>query len=177
MEQNRQQESLAELRERVRLEELREAEGRLEQPKAPAAVAPVRPASPAETDDGFDAGEIKQIKYNLRPYVDAAGVVPEPDSPRLNKFIKRITLLSAATSEEGEAAEQLAKGGEPDLTKIDREELEKLLDQNAVAEDELRQAVADLCNGSPTPEQIKNLPTRVFTAFFNYLLKKLSPEA
>lgn len=174
MEQNRQQESLAELRERVRLEELRQAEAQAAPANAPAAS---RPASPAETDDGFDAGEIKQIKYNLRPYVQADGIVPEPDSPRLNKFIKRVTLLSAATAEEGAAAEALSEGGEPDLTKIDREELEKLLDKNAVAEDELRQAVADLCNGSPTPDQIKLLPTRVFTAFFNYLLKKLSPEA
>ena len=136
-------------------------------------LAPAPAPDPVSTAQGFDAGEIPDLKYNLKPYVNAEGVVPEPSRARYNKFAKRITKLGAEASELSE----LVNGADEKTLRENPQILESLMEQSETAEVEMRSAVADLCNGHPTKKQIDDLPTRVFMRFFVWLRSELNPEA
>ncbi len=129
-------------------------------------------AAPSGGSSGFDASETPDLAYNLKPYVDAEGVVPEPSRDRYNKFAKRITKLSVEASE---LVEILSDGDDKKLRENPKI-LDALAEQSDSAEKELRAAVADLCNGSPTKKQIDALPTRVFMRFYRWLSSELNPE-
>jgi hypothetical protein len=158
-----------------RLAELREQMRSSGKGGHPQAAAP----APEHAGGGFDAAEILALDYSLKPYVNAAGTVPEPTPSRLNAFTRRVMLLGAAVAAPEEAPDPAPAGKaaeEMGIAAIDAADIERLLDQNEAAEKELRGAVADLCAGSPSPEQIEALPTRVFMRFFRWLMGELSPE-
>lgn len=126
---------------------------------------------------GFQASEIKPLDYNLRPYVEASGTVPEPTRARQAEFTKRMTKLANTTNLpeiRNLSPEEQEKAIQDDPGLIDR-----MLELGDEAESELREAVANLCGGSegqPTREELDALPPRIFTAFYRWILAETTPE-
>lgn len=139
------------------------------------AQSPAGAANAGGGSSGFDAGGIKPLDYNLRPYVEASGTVPEPTRKRQADFTRRMTKLANVQGMpeiEGLSPEDQQKAIRENPALIDT-----MLDRGDEAEDEIRSAVADLCAGSPTKEQIDELPPRVFLAFSQWIQGEMLPEA
>lgn len=116
----------------------------------------------------FDLSKaVPELRYNFGGGV--AGVVPEPSPQAVNRFRVRM-------------AENIKVTGKDvgDLTSAD--ELLRVLsslsedDLNLIYEENL-DALAELCAGSPTREQLAALGHRAFQAFLGWIMGELSsPE-
>ena len=116
---------------------------------------------------GFDLSkQVKALDYNLGDGV--RGTVPEPSPKSVNRYQSRMRENVKAT------------GRDVDISNM--EDLLKVLgsltedDMNAIYEDNL-DAVAELCDGAPTRDQLAELPHRAFQAFVGWLSGELTPEA
>jgi hypothetical protein len=137
---------------------------------------------------GFDAGaEVDPLDYDFTTIKalpgavreilkDAKGTIPEPSNEQVNKFLRkqRSKLESHGVKiEDFDPADQIksmtavAKA----LATASPEDIDKMASG-------MVDAVAELCGGTPTREQIDALPQRIQTAFFGWLMGKLtSPES
>ena len=116
---------------------------------------------------GFDLSkQVKALDYNLGGGV--RGTVPEPSPKSVNRYQARMR-------------ENLRTLGR-DVDMSDPEDLIRVLgsltedDMNAIYEENL-DAVAELCDGSPSRDQLAELPYRGFQAFVGWLSGELTPEA
>jgi hypothetical protein len=123
---------------------------------------------------GFDAGTVVEpLDWDFTAFKAGKGTVPEPSDERLGKFLRDVM---AAQSSESASLAPLTEAGD---------DTEKLLAAiAALPEDALPGATkamikpyADLCDGSPTEDQLTKLPPRVRVAFFSWLAGELRPEA
>ena len=106
---------------------------------------------------GFRAQAVEALHYDFRPLVpDAVGTIPEPSFDARDKFLVR---LDEATEGEG--------GIESKLANLQVEDLRRL-------ESEYREAIAELGQGSPTKEQVEQLPPRHLLSFLGWLVGQLS---
>lgn len=106
----------------------------------------------------FNAASIKRLDYDFTSFAtnDGAGlcsgkgIIPEPSTARLDAFEKfRATFDAAAASEADESVLGV-----------------------------VRKATADLCGGSPTLEELEELPPRILAGFTQWLVEELSdPKA
>lgn len=129
---------------------------------------------------GFDASSVEEIDYDFtnivkdedrgEGYCSGKGVVPEPSTKRLQQFQR--SLLEYTKERMSEDSEN----GDRDIQKeliaaleaIEREEEER---------ETMAEILAALTKGSPSKEQIDDLPPRYFTRFFQYVYEGVSPEA
>jgi hypothetical protein len=123
---------------------------------------------------GFKAeGVVEALDYDLKPYVNAAGTIPEPTDTQIAEFLTGIKAVF--------------KEAEKDLpTDLDTEDPGVLLgaidalDPTAQikAMGEMAKVYAGLCSNTPSAEEITQLPMRVRTIFFNWLQQEvMAPEA
>lgn len=100
---------------------------------------------------GFKAGDASpKLDYDFAPFTTAKGTVPEPSQNAMKQFNKAAVALTG-----GKTKEELAKL--------------PLEDQEALG-DAMKPLIADLCNGSPTLDQLEELPFRPLVAFNAWLM-------
>lgn len=106
---------------------------------------------------GFSAASVDALEYDFTGFrrqdgqgaCTGAGTIPEPSEAALDAF--------------------LAKWGE--LRSMSPEELEA---KSATLVNELREALSELCSGTPSLEELKQLPPRVLRGFFRYIMVELT---
>jgi hypothetical protein len=127
-------------------------------------------------DEGSIGGELeyKFTKWLDESYKDRVGVVPEPSRPAVNSLMKRIQNdfkeMGIVDNEDGGST---TPGEIADrMNKIDDDALFETL---AI---KITEAVADVCNGTPSLKTLMALPYRPFMGFFGFLVGNLmNPEA
>lgn len=93
------------------------------------------------------------LKFDLRPFVDVTGIMPEPSYDLRDKFLARIEEVFPEGTNANISVEEL-RGKEREM--ID--------------------AVAELSQGTPTAEQLGALPPRMLYAFFGWLVGEISAD-
>ncbi len=114
---------------------------------------------------GFDAAEfVEPLDWSFRPHVDASGTTPEPSDRQLAKFARDFLEANGVTP-----------GATPDERAARALEIEKFSDDDLVAfMEKLRVAVAEVTGGSPSREQIDELPRRVLMQYAGWLYVQLT---
>lgn len=123
----------------------------------------------------FDGASIGgDLEYDFSRWSGPTGVVPEPPRAAVNTLMKSISVAfkDLGLRDEDETDDSLTPNDvEKTMNQIEDEELfekmnEKLLD-----------ALAKVCAGSPSRENLEALPYRPFMGFFGYLIGNLTnPE-
>lgn len=125
---------------------------------------------------GFKAQDaVEALEFDFNPHVNASGVVPEPTSDQIDEFR---TTLAAAYQDLGLDPETLnAATGEGGIGPV-LEHFGAIMASTSNLETKVAKAVAVLCSGSPTEEQILALPYRVRQAFLGWMTGTFfNPEA
>lgn len=142
--------------------------------------------------------------FNLRPYVEADGTVPEPSLDQIEAYYNAAQAIAVDTAK---AYEELREGrlagrrtawqeahpgealpGDADLPDEPMIRVAERLAMEQEASGEIQRqsldrqvkALADLCSGTPSYEQLTTLASsaiRVFEAFQGYIEGFYSPEA
>lgn len=120
---------------------------------------------------GFKAeGVVEALDYDFRPYVNAQGTIPEPTDKQITTFM--VGLKKTYEDAKGEVPED-ADLSDPiaALDSLDPEaQMAGLTHLNGI--------YAELCSGTPSAEQISQLPLRVRGIFFAWLQGEvMAPEA
>lgn len=126
---------------------------------------------------GFDAASVVEpLDYTLRPHVDKAGTIREPNDRQIADYLGGYQKL--IRDYRGQLPDQLVAGVSPDIgavldaaTELDTEVVLKL---NA----DVAALVAALCSNDPSKDDILGLPPRIRGMFCSWVQKEvMSPEA
>lgn len=126
---------------------------------------------------GFDAASVVEpLDYTLRPHVDKAGTIREPNDRQIADYLAGYQQM--VKDYRGQLPDTLVAGGNPDIgavldaaTDLDTEIVLKL---NA----EVAALVAALCSNDPSKDDILGLPPRIRAMFCAWVQKEvMSPEA
>lgn len=122
----------------------------------------------------FDAGKYAEaLDFDFRKAgVDAHGTIPEPTDTMIGAYLEAVkkAFTGLAPLRDIEAGKMSEAAMLQALEKVDADEFVRVMD-------ELSQAAAALCGGTPTLEQIRRLPLRVRQHFFYYLQSEVAnPE-
>lgn len=129
----------------------------------------------------FDAGAVVEpLDYDFTtvrgyPHRKAKGVIAEPNDAKIAAFIASLRdMMKEAGSIVGAAPADIAVDPTAFLGQLDSYEPDKLLSVFSG----LAAAYSDLCSGSPSAQEIMDLPLRVRVKFFAWLQEEVvSPEA
>jgi len=106
---------------------------------------------------GFSLAEsLDPLNFDFRPFIDVSGVIPEPTSDQVSEF-QRVLFTTIPI-----------KGGKLDVEAFKAHIA--AMPEGSTVEDDLYKAVADVCSGTPSVEQIKALPFRGQRAFVGYVM-------
>lgn len=113
------------------------------------------------------------IEYDFSKWNGPKGEVPEPSRNAVVKFTTQVTEALKAANVVNSDVETMSPGEIKDtVDKIDDEEVFKRLTVT------LLDAMAEVCDGFPSRDELDNLPYRPFLGFFGYLMGTLTnPEA
>lgn len=122
-------------------------------------------------DDTFDAGIFGTLRYDFKKWGGKQASIPDPSDELIEQFAKD---MRGIMREFG--------GEEIDDDATDEEVLEAMADDSRLqiveAQRAMCGAMANLCQESPSAEELLALPLRVRTSFSQWLQRKLtSPEA
>lgn len=120
----------------------------------------------------FNAADaVEPLDYDFAPYVEKAGVIPEPTTAKLNRF--RATMLQIQKDIQAKVPGFTPQA---DLSKIDLTGVDiKVFEEQS---ESIRREVVALCDGSGiTATDLKKLPDRVFAAFTTWLTNEVNPKA
>lgn len=106
---------------------------------------------------GFDAGDVEALSYDFRDY-GPKGVTPEPTTDQIRHFRKRVLATFNSLKTDGDDTEL---GGDNLAVRF----LSLPPEQRDEVNDDLVDAVAELCAGHPTLEEIRALPARIRSGF------------
>lgn len=120
----------------------------------------------------FKATDLDPFTYDLKPYVDVKGTVPEPSTEQVSAFTTGLARIMRKTLE----------ADEPDVDWDSPLEVARLYrkmtdEQNQRMYAEQLELHAAICNGHPTADDLAALPYRVRQAFYGALQGWLHPEA
>lgn len=123
----------------------------------------------------FDASTIGgDLEYDFSKWNGPTGVVPEPPRSAVTTLMKQISRAfkdSGLRDEDADDDTLTPDEVEKTMNKVEDEEVFEKLTA------ELLDALAKVCAGSPTREQLEALPYRPFMGFFGYLVGNLTnPE-
>ena len=123
---------------------------------------------------GFVAdGVVEALDYDFNPYVPASGTIPEPTDKQVAGFLSGIKAIVSAMESEVPSDIDPADTAAV-LAAIDDLDPEKTIEQMS----KMCKVYSDLCSGTPTEQQIADLPMRVRSIFFVWLQTEvMSPEA
>lgn len=112
----------------------------------------------------FQIETLEAVEYDFRPLVDAHGTIPEPSEARIRAFVSGMA---------GYTGEDLEEEGDSSP----EESGYKMLERMAEHRPDANKAVAEFCSGSPSEDEVAQLPFRVFLQFVNYLRDSvMNPE-
>lgn len=121
----------------------------------------------------FDAGAVVEpMTYDFTAFGGKSGTIPEPSSGQVDTFMADVRAMI-------EPIKDLFGKDTTDLAEdADLAEKVSALPDDLVAgmSDQMTEAVAKFCSGSPSKEEIEALPYRVQTAFMAWLMSELRPE-
>lgn len=123
----------------------------------------------------FNAAQaVESLEYDFTAFGGPAGTIPEPSNKQVKTFFNTVRAIS-----QGLRLDDVARAGE--LDEAAQKDLAEFLagltdEQLEEREDDIAQAVHDLCSGTPSAEEYKNLPYRVQGAFGAWLAGELRPE-
>lgn len=121
---------------------------------------------------GFDASTaVEPLDYDFTHFAsrdpvlaDAKGVIDEPSDEAVQKMQRQF-------AEATKAFRDASSGDGPPLAELDRDVFE-------ASETAILEAVAEVCNGSPSREQLAALPYRHKRRFLTWLQRQLmNPES
>jgi hypothetical protein len=117
----------------------------------------------------FAASVIEELAYDFRPYREYDGVVPEPSDSQIQEFLsgvqESIKKLAQTTPDAASPTDLYAR--------LEGFQGDQLMD---VMRDQT-ELVAKLCSGIPSFDQLMDVPMRVRTVFFRWILGEvMSPE-
>lgn len=136
---------------------------------------------------GFVAKDkVQPLDYDLRPHLDVSGTVPEPSSDQVDRYWHVMGQIMKAEqdrlrAEAREAEKDRGDDEDVDVMPLNRYTIADTLagmDPERLAEQKGKvvAALADLCSGQPSAEQLGQLPHRVLQAFAGWLTGEISPE-
>lgn len=115
---------------------------------------------------GFDAATTSPLDFTFRPHLDVTGTIPDPTDAEVRAFNVRIERLRDELRTTVDAADS-------DKDDQDGDQIAKAEEIAARVQEQMLDTVAELCKGTPTREQIDQLPSRVQTAFLEWLIGEL----
>jgi hypothetical protein len=123
---------------------------------------------------GFKAeGVVEALDYDLKPYVNASGTIPEPTDDQIAAFL---TGMKAVFKEAEQDLPQDLDVDDPGQLLGAIDSLDPEVQIRAM--NKMSGVYAALCSDTPTADQISQLPLRVRTIFFNWLQNEvMNPEA
>lgn len=149
---------------------------------------------------GFNAAEVvPKLEYDFRPHVNAHGVTPEPSGEKQAEFVTRFHNLMLSIQRVGMARIEAERER---VDKLTEEERQAQLDQWAglswdqalamieadsnVNQDmgdpetsarQMAELVEEMSAGAPSADEIMQLPGRIRSAYFGWIVGQLSdPE-
>lgn len=123
----------------------------------------------------FNAGTaVEAMEYDFTDYGGSSGQIPEPTSKHVDVFFDRIKSLAQEVKRL-----QTGKQDSSPISEVEAGDMLAAMDDLNLAEYEeaLADAIADLCQGTPSGDEISKLPFRVRAAFMQWLIGELRPEA
>lgn len=132
----------------------------------------------------FDAAKaVDPVEWDFTAYGGGSGVTPEPSRGQIIQFEKEMKRLSKsirAIQRKADALEKKAKDENlppEELDKmIDALEDEVSIDQMDAYEDAVTEAIAELCGGSPSVEDMNGLPFRIKEEFAKFVIQEFRPS-
>lgn len=122
---------------------------------------------------GFDAGSIVEpLDYNFTKFGGKRGVIPEPDDKRIAKLYADQESLTKEIV--GEHVKLPVNPGPQDIAEA--------LMQSTMSEtylpmlDGMTHVYAEFCQSSPSEDELRMLPPRIRTLFFQWIIKNIRPE-
>lgn len=122
----------------------------------------------------FDAGAFGSLRYDFTAYGGATGIIPDPSDDLLEKFNTGYRDLLAEYGLDTDTGEVDSRDPESVNAALERTEGVSFVEQQRRMVD----LIADLCQDSPSAEQIMRLPFRVRQRYIVWLQNNLTnPEA
>ena len=135
---------------------------------------------PPASTGGFDAGQGWDSHYDLRAAgVDAVGEIPMPSQTKIDNFQRTMAKLFIDL-DVAEKQEQAARSEtEADTRSVEERmaEVDEALKLKRDVYNSFRDAVANVCSGSPSRKELGQLNEPTFLRFLNWLGGLLNPEA
>lgn len=125
----------------------------------------------------FDAAlAVEEMTFDFTKYGGREGTIPEPSTGQMNDFMIGMRRLITEYR-------QLTPNSEANTEEMDAEELGaymESMDQNLALATEFNEKsillTAEFCSGSPSKEELAQLPLRVMRAFSRWLMKEINPK-
>ena len=117
---------------------------------------------------GFDAASaVEPLDFDFHPYADAKGTVPEPSQEQVERLFEAIRGLAVAAGiQPGASREEAIAAFAAIPEEVQKEQARHTLD-----------ALVEFCQGSPSREQIEQLPYRPLNAFIGWLVGHFAGDA
>jgi hypothetical protein len=133
---------------------------------------------------GFVVGEKWDNYYNFKAVggklKDVDGYIPIPTQPKIDKWQKAVGYLvvelDVATEAERKARAELGNQESEKTIEELKAEVDKAVDMGNEVADKFRDALADVCSGSPTRAQLGHLPTPQLFQFVTFVGELLNPN-
>lgn len=116
---------------------------------------------------------LEPLEYDMKPYHDARGTVPEPTDEQVAEFYAKL----GKQLEIALGAERVADVDMTDPMAVGELFMSLDADDNRKLYDALLELHADVCSGEPSKEAIAALPFRLRRAFYGAVQGWLRPEA
>jgi len=132
---------------------------------------------------GFKAATaVDPFDYDLKPYADTAGVIPEPSDAQVREFYAGLgNILEDVLGEErlrdilGDDYQRFEQRDPEAMMKV--QAATNNVDDMEKAQERMLDLHAAVCSHRPDRDQLAALPYRVKQAFYGQLQRWLSPEA
>lgn len=118
----------------------------------------------------FGSDAVEDLEYDFSKWGGTKGTIPEPSQKAMKKYQG---ILSRIQIDISKAMRALQDAREEDVDEDMVAGLEKAVED---ADTRLSEALAKLCQDSPSFDDLAVLPFRVKQGFVGWIMKELSPE-
>jgi hypothetical protein len=117
---------------------------------------------------------VEALEYDLRPYVDKSGIIPEPTTQQLADYFEKSRTIAKDVMALKSRVDAAKGSDDPDIDELSEEEINEIVTDlesiNVVEmQEQMVQLIADLCSQEPSTEDILGLPFRVRTEFVKWV--------
>lgn len=121
---------------------------------------------------------LEELKYDFRPYVDVHGVIPEPSEETIDQFRRKINRMMTEVrifagnlekAQEGKTDKQRKTIVAMAMRAKQMSEKQRAEKANDLKR-QMREAISELCSGTPSAEDLAKMPYRGQMAFAGWLV-------